>query len=152
MKKLSVGAWISCIAALIAIVGFIAYTNNVGGEGYYQGAAVSNLGLYVWGAALCLIVSIVLNLVASGKVIDIVTGILRIAAPVLLAVALMNLVAGRVDGLGYIYFSNADVAKEVQTPANMGSALTAIWNMGFLGVSMLVAIIGAFFGMRKKNA
>ena len=152
MKKLSVGAWISCIAALLAIVGFFAYNNNVGGEGYYQGATVNNFGLYVWGAVACLFLAIALSLAGSGKVIEIITGIFRIAAPVLLAVAIMNLVAGRVDGLGYIYFSNADVAKEVQTPANLGSALTAIWNMGFLGVSMLAAIIGAFFSLNKKIA
>ena len=64
----------------------------------------------------------------------------------------MNLIAGRVDGLGYIFFSNADVAKEVQTAANMGSARTAIWNMGFLGASLLFSIVAAFFSMRKKNA
>ena len=152
MKKLSVGAWICCAAALLAILGFIAYTSNVSGEGYYQGAYVNNFSLAVWGAAVCLLLSVCLNAAAKGKVVDIVTGILLIAAPALLAFALMNLVAGRVDGLGYIFFSNADVAKEVQTPANMGSASTAIWNMGFVSAAMLVSIVAAFFSLRKKDA
>ena len=64
----------------------------------------------------------------------------------------MNLIAGRVDGLGYIYFSNADVAKEVQTAANLGSAQTAIWSMVLLGVAILIAVIAAFFSLRKKEA
>ena len=85
MKKLSVGAWICCIAALLAILGFIAYTSNVSGEGYYQGASVRNFGLAVWGAVICLVLSVCLSAAAKGKVIDVVTGILRIAAPALLA-------------------------------------------------------------------
>ena len=70
--------------------------------------------------------------------------------PALLAMGLINLVASRVDGLGYIYFSNADVAKEVQTAANMASAQSAIWSMGLLGAAMLVAVVAAFFSIRKK--
>ena len=149
MKKLTVGAWITCLAAVLAIVGFFAYQSNVGGEGYYQSASVSNFALLVWGAVICLAAAVVLQMVGSGKVIEIVTGVLRIAAPALLAWALISLIGARVDGLGYIYFSNADVAKEVQTAANLGSAQTAIWNMGFLGAAMLVSVVAAFFSLKK---
>ena len=118
MKKLSVGAWITCFAALLAVAAFIAYSANIGGEGYYKDAAVNNFALAIWGAAACLVLAIALYLVKGNKIVEIVTGVLRVAAPALMAFGLMNLIAGRVDGLGYIYFSNADVAKEVQTAAN----------------------------------
>ena len=152
MKKLTVGAWITCIAALLAIAAFISYSSNIGGEGYYKDASVNNFPLAVWGAVLCLAAAVALNLIKGGKITEIVSGVLRIGAPVLMAFALMNLIAGRVDGLGYIFFSNADVAQEVQTAANMGSASTAIWSMALLGAALLAAVIGAFFSLRKKNA
>ena len=152
MKKLSVGAWITIIAIVLAAVGFFVYSSNVSGEGYYKDASVSNLPLMVWGAVACLAVAVALYLVKGGKLVELITGVLRVGAPALLAWALMNLIAGRVDGLGYIYFSNADVAKEVQTAANMASAQSAIWSMGLIGAAMLFAVIAAFFSMRKKGA
>ena len=152
MKKLSVGAWITCIAVVLAIVAFFVYSGNISGEGYYKDAAVNNLTLMVWGAVAALVVAVLISLVKGGKVVEIITGVLRIGAPALLAWALMNLIAGRVDGLGYIYFSNADVAKEVQTAANMASAQSAIWSMGLLGAAVLIAVVAAFFSLRKKNA
>ncbi|MBQ7655671.1 MAG: hypothetical protein IJI53_13880 [Clostridia bacterium] len=152
MKKLSVGAWITCVAVVLAIAAFVLYSSNIGGEGYYKDAAVNNLPLMVWGAVACLVVAVLLNAAKGGKVIELLSGVLRIGAPSLLAYGLMNLIAGRVDGLGYIYFSNADVAKEVQTAANMASAQSAIWSMGLLGGAMLIAVIAAFFSLRKKNA
>jgi len=152
MKKLSVGAWITCIAVVLAVAAFIVYSSNIGGEGYYKDAAVSNLPLMVLGAAAALVVAVLISLVKGGKVVEIITGVLRVGAPALMAYALMNLIAGRVDGLGYIYFSNADVAKEVQTTANMASAQSAIWSMGLLGAAVIIAVIAAFFSLRKKDA
>ena len=152
MKKLSVGAWITCIAVVLAIVAFFVYSGNISGEGYYKDAAVNNLPLMVWGAVAALAAAVALRVAKGGKVTEILSGVLRIGAPALLAWALMNLIAGRVDGLGYIYFSNADVAKEVQTAANMASAQSAIWSMGLLGAAVLIAVVAAFFSLRKKNA
>jgi hypothetical protein len=152
MKILSVGAWITCIAVVLAIVAFFVYSGNISGEGYYKDAAVNNLPLMVWGAVAALAVAVALCVAKGGKVTEILSGVLRIGAPALLAWALMNLIAGRVDGLGYIYFSNADVAKEVQTAANMASAQSAIWSMGLLGAAVLIAVVAAFFSLRKKNA
>ena len=152
MKKLSVGAWITCFAVLLAVAAFIAYSSNIGGEGYYKDASVNSFALVIWGAVACLIAAVALYLFKGGKIVEIVTGLLRVAAPALMAFGLMNLIAGRVDGLGYIYFSNADVAKEVQTAANLGSAQTAIWSMVLLGVAILIAVIAAFFSLRKKEA
>ena len=131
MKKLSVGMWITCIAALLAIAAFIVYSVNVGAEGYYNGAYVNNFALMVWGAVVCLLAAVALKYSSQSKVAEIVSGILRIAAPALLAWALMNLISARVDGLGYI---------------------CAIASMVVLGLSTITAVVGAFFSMYKKNA
>lgn len=153
MKKLSVGAWITCIALLVAVIAFIVYSGNIGGEGYYKDASVNNLSLMAWSAILALAAAVALSLAKKdGKVAEIVSGVLRIGAAVLLAIALMSLIAGRVDGLGYIYFSNADVAKEVQTEANLASAQGAIWSMILFGAATLFTVISAFFSLQKKDA
>ena len=78
-------------------------------------------------------------------------GILRIAATVLLTLCLVTLITARVEGLGFIYFSNADVLQEVQTPANMSSAAGTIANMICLGAATVFSMIAAFFNLRKKE-
>ena len=82
---------------------------------------------------------------------ELVQGALQIAAPVLLTLCLANLVAARAEGLGFIYFSNADVIKEVQTPANLASATGTIANMVCLAAAMVIGMVGAFCGLRTKE-
>lgn len=151
-KKLTAGSVIAIVAAVLAIASYIVYSVNVGGAGYFQGAAVSQLPL-TWAAVAALIVGVALTMVkvkgAAGKVVDLVIGLLQIAAPVVLAYCLISLVAGRVEGLGFIFFSNADVAKEVQTAANMSSATMAIASMVCYAVSMVAAIVSSFVDLKK---
>ncbi len=155
-KKLPVGAWIACCAAVLVLVSLIVYAINIGSEGYFQGASISNLVLFLILAIVCELVAVVLGRLeqkgAVGKVLDLIAGACRIVAPALIALCLINLIAARVEGLGFIYFSNADVAKEVQTPANLSSATGSIAAMVCLGVSMLAAIVAAFANVRKKEA
>lgn len=87
----------------------------------------------------------------AAAAVEIVSGILRIAATVLLTLCLVTLITARVEGLGFIYFSNADVLQEVQTPANMSSAAGTIANMICLGVATVFSMIAAFFNLRKKE-
>ena len=150
-KKFSAGAWIACCAAILALVSIILYNINIGREGYFQNASVTN---YVPWCALALALLLLATAFgqAGNKVLDLLSGCCQIAAPALLAMSLINLVASRIEGLGFIYFSNADVLLEVQTPANLSSASTAITNMVVLGVAMLVAILSAFFTLRRKEA
>ena len=77
MKKLSIGACITIIAIVLAAIGFFVYSSNVGGEGYYKDAVVSNFALLVWGAIACLCMSVILSILKGGKVIEVITGILR---------------------------------------------------------------------------
>lgn len=151
-KKLTAGSVIAIVAAVLTVVSYIVYAVNLGSAGYFQGAAVAQMPL-TWAAVAALVAAAALSLVkaegAVDKVLSLVGGLLQIAAPVLLAYCLISLVGGRVEGLGFIYFSNADVAKEVQTAANMSSATMAIASMVCYGVSMLAAMVSAFVDTRK---
>ncbi len=156
IKKISVGGWIACAAALLTLVSLIVYSSNVGGEGYFHNASVSNLVLWGVLALLMLVCAVVLKQLnlrgGAATAVDLVSGALQIGAPVLLALALINLIAARAEGLGFIYFSNADVALEVQTPANLASASGAIASMVCFGAALIVALVAAFCTLRKKEA
>lgn len=151
-KKLSAGSCIAIVAAVLTVISFVIYSVNIGGEGYFQNASVSAM-LLTWAAVAALVVAVVLSMLdtkgAVGKCVEILTGALQIAAPVILAYCLINLIGARIEGLGFIYFSNADVAKEVQTAANMSSASGAIASMVAYGVSMLAAVISSFVDLKK---
>lgn len=151
IKKLSVGAWITCLAVIASIVSVVLYTSNINSEGYFKNAEVTNLMLFSILAIAALLCAIILKLISDNKIVDIVAGLFQIAAPVLLALNLINLIASRVEGLGFIYFSNADVALEVQTPANLASATGTITNMVVFGVAMVIAIIAAFTCLRRQT-
>ncbi len=87
----------------------------------------------------------------AATAINLVSGAFQIGAPVLLTLSLINLVAARVDGLGFIYFSNADVILEVQTPANLASASGAITSMVCFGVAMVAALVAAFCNLGRSE-
>ena len=157
LKKLSVGAWITCCAAILILVSLIMYAVNVSSEGYFQGKNVNGIILWLIGAIILLIAAIVLKLLplknrAAVVCVDLVSGLMQIGAAVLAALSLISLISSRVEGLGFIYFSNADVIKEVQTPANLASGSGAIVCMIVMGAALLVSIIAAFCSLRKKEA
>lgn len=152
-KKFSAGAWCSIAAAVLAIASFVIYSVNIGGSGYFQNAAVAAMPL-TWAAVAALAVAVALSMAglkgAVGKLASLLCGALQIAAPVVLAYCLISLIGGRIEGLGFIYFSNADVAKEVQTAANLSSATWAIASMIAYGVSMLAAVVASFVDVNKN--
>ncbi|MCM1441831.1 MAG: hypothetical protein NC131_21860 [Roseburia sp.] len=156
VKKLSVGAWIALVTAVLALVSVIVYTVNINGEGYFQNASVTNLVLFCIIAIVLLAAAVVLGQLemkgSAAIAVELVSGVCQLAAPVLLAFCLVNLIAARAEGLGFIYFSNADVILEVQTPANMASATGAIANMACLGVATVAGMVGAFCNTGKKSS
>ena len=154
MKKLSVGMCFAAVTVVLAIASLIVYSVNVGGKGYFQNATITNLVLFCVLAAVALVAAIALAFVnvPAGPAelgVNLVTGALQIIAPALLALCLINLIAGRAEGLGFIYFSNADVLLEVQTPENLASASGAIASMVVLGISTVVGIIASFINIKK---
>ena len=156
MKRQPFGIWFNIVVAVLTLVSVIVYGVNIAGEGYFKGASVSNLIAFCVIAVVMLAAVIVLAQLkltdAAAAAAEIVSGLLRIAVPVLLSLSLVNLISARAEGLGFIYFSNADVLLEVQTPANMASAHGTIASMICLGISAVFAMIAAFFTLRKKNA
>lgn len=156
VKKLSAGAWIALVAAVLSLVSLIAYIVNISSEGYFQNASVTNLALFCVLAIILLVAAVALGQLrvkgAAATVVEIISGIMQIAAPVLLTFCLINLIAARAQGLSFIYLSNEDVIKEVQTAANLSSATGTIVNMVCLVVAVLAGVVGAFCNPRKKAA
>ena len=77
---------------------------------------------------------------------------MQIAAPALVVASVVSLIAARAEGMGFILFSNPEVLKEVQTPANMSSVSLTIATIILLVVTMLLGWIGAFCDLKKKEA
>lgn len=153
LKKLTFGSISALVALVLALAGVIAYYINIGSVGYFEGAAVSSAALWLWLSVLALVVVVVLALLSVdgivGKVLEVVSGALRIAAPAGLIASTMLLVASRAQGLAFIYFSNEEVLAEVQTAANLSSATCAIVTIAVLAVAGIVGIVSAFFRVKK---
>ena len=156
IKKQSAGVWVNLIAAILAVASLIVYGVNISSEGYFQNATVSSMINYGIPAIILLVLVIVLAQLkltgGAAAAVEIISGAMRIAVPVLLTLCLINLISARAEGLGYIYFSNADVTLEVQTPENLSSATGTIANMICLAVSAVATMAAAFFRLTKKEA
>ena len=156
IKKQSAGVWVNLIAAVLAVASLIVYGVNISSVGYFQNAAVSSMTTYGIPAVILLVLVIILAQLkltgGAATAVEILSGAMRIAVPVLLTLCLINLIAARAEGLGYIYFSNADVTLEVQTPENLSSATGTIANMICLAVSAVAAMAAAFFRLNRKEA
>lgn len=153
LKKLTFGSVSALVALVLALVGVIAYYVNIGSVGYFEGAAVSSAALWLWLAIVALAAVVALALVElnanAAKIVDIVSGALRIAAPAGLIASAMLLVEARAQGLAFIYFSNEEVLAEVQTAANLSSATCAIVTIAVLAVAGIVGVVSAFFRVKK---
>ena len=155
IKKQTVGIWFNILAAVITLVSVIVYSVNISGKGYFHDASVNGLIVYCVIAVIMLAAVVALAQIklsgTAATALEVVSGILRIAVPVLLTLCLVNLISARAEGLGFIYFSNADVLQEVQTPENLSSATGTIASMVCLGISAVLAMAAAFFRLHKKD-
>lgn len=155
MKKyITVSNILACVSFLIALVFVILYAVNVNATGYFK-------GIKAGGVVLLSILVMVFDLLIIGrsfvkvegvvaKCCDVCVMVLKVVVPVLLMLAAVNLLAARLDGLGYILFSNVDVKKEVATPENLGSAYLAITAIVFALVGAVEGIVAAFFLPKEK--
>ena len=154
LKKQTFSSISTLLALVLAVAGAIAYFVNVGGAGYFENAAVPNavtlLLLSILALAAVVAAAQFSISPAAEKILEVVSGALRIAAPAGLMAAAMLLVEARAQGLAYIYFSNEEVLAEVQTAANLASASCAITAIALLAVAALVGVVAAF-GKVKKN-
>ncbi len=156
LKKQTAGTYITFLAFILSIVSVIIYNVNINAAGYFQNATVA-------GALTCNLVGIVILFVILalaqlpakgifGLILTLINDVLRIIAPVIFIVALMQLLSARVEGFAFIYFSNEEVLHEVQTAENMASTHGTIANMVFLGLTAILAIVAAFFSTKKEAA
>lgn len=156
IKKQSFGVWFNIVVTVLALLSVIVYCVNISGEGYFKDAAVTNLILYCVLAMVMLLAAVAsaqVKLTGTASVaMDVLSGLIRIAAAVLLTLGFVTLISARAEGLGFIYFSNSDVLQEVQTPENMSSAMGTIANMICLGAAAVFSMIAAFFTLTKKDA
>ena len=155
MKKIFTASNIvACLTFLFALAFIILYNVNISSAGYFQGITAPNFLLFAVFAlvleALVILLSFLDNSGVIGRILDVFVGACKVLAPMLLLLAVMALLQARIEGLGYIYFSNVDVAKEVATPVNLASAGCAIAAMVIGAVAAIVGIVGAFF-MPKQS-
>lgn len=155
IKKQTVGVWMAFCTLLLGIISFIVYEANIAGVGYFHGASVETASRYMIIAivlGICVLVLAQLHMDGIvAKLLNFITDIARIVIPALAVAAVLAIVSARVEGFAFIYFSNAEVLQEIQTPANISSAHGAIANIVFLAITAVVGIIGAFFSTRKAN-
>ncbi len=154
IKKMSVGAWIYLGVFLFGFVALIIYAANGAIEGYFKG---SNNGVVVALtiiALLCVAGAIILPFFAFkdpiNDVIKMVVALLKVAGPMLLVVSFMMFIASRAEGLAYIFFSEANVLAEIQTPANMASARGTIFGIIFYVIAWLASVVAPFFAIVKE--
>lgn len=145
----------ACATFLFALVVLILYAVNFNTNGYFQGVRANNL-------VLLFILVMVFDLLIIGrsfvkvqgildKVLDCATWTLKVLVPLFLIIGTLKLIQSRIEGFGYIFFSNVDVAKEVATPANLASAGVSITALVFGILAALVGIVGAFFLPKKEE-
>lgn len=152
-KLLSLSNILACVTFILSLVALILYAVNVNSTGYFQGVRADGL-------VLLLIFVMVFDLLIIGrsflnfegildKVLDLLVMVLKVLVPLFIMIAILKLVQSRVEGFGYIFFSNVDVAKEVATPANIASAGVSITAIVFSAIAVIAALVGAFISPKK---
>lgn len=166
-KKQTLGTWISLVAVLITVIGLVVYNMALqsgmglaianGSQPFYEmgrdedavmmtmviPCAVIAMGL--------LVVAIILGQVrvrgAFSKIINVISGIMRIAAPALILTTLLYFLYGSFTGLGWTFFSNAEL--EIY-PQAISTGITAIAGLACFAVAGLASIIASFFDVVKE--
>lgn len=140
-RTISAGLIITCLAAVAALVGVIAYMINTGTNYYAKmGVDTTVLILLIVGVVAELL-TIVLGLKGSSLVGD----ILPIVGSVLLTAGAVMLLNARVANLAAVFtFENS--------AANMADTTSCIVAIAACVVAMLVSILASFFDITKEAA
>lgn len=151
--KITAGVILSLLEAVLTLVGLIVYAVNINGAGYFKSASVTYFIPLMIGALIVSLIAAITGIAnkKDSAALDLIAGLCQIAAPVLVGLSLILLVSARIEGLSFIFFSNADVSKEVQTAENLSSAYMTIANMVIIGIAMLEGWVTAFFRSGRKE-
>ncbi len=168
-KKTGIGTWITLIAVVLAVIALILYavalgagnklTIASGSDPFYdmarpEDAAMRSVVLPCGIAAILLLVIAVAAAMISpkgtaGKACDIIAGLLRIAAPALLLITALYFLYGSFTGIGWTFFSNAELAIYPEATA-VGTNVIA--GIVLLVIAAIVAAVAAYTEIQKKNA
>ena len=169
MKKQGIGTWITLAALILTIVGFVLYGAAVkagdklaiasGSEFFYDMTRPEDvaMGPAVVTGSILAIVFLAAGLVLSqltldgiaGKVVKTVAGILRIAAPAMLVIAVFYFLYGSFSGLGWTFFSNEELTIYPEATAVGTQVITAVV---IYIVAMIASAVAAYFDIPKKDA
>ena len=169
IKKQGIGTWICLLALVFALIGLILYGTAVragdqlqiasGSEFFYDMARPEDSAMppVVVPCAVIAILFLAAALVlgqfrlegTAGKVRDICVGLLRIAAPALLVIALFYFLYGSFTGIGWTFFSNAELAIYPEATAVGKQVVTGLV---FFALAMIGAAMAAYFEIPKKTA
>ncbi len=155
VKKSGVIAY--ALMAALALIALIVYLN---GNSYISTAPTAkdeffqsynvHASLVTWmsiGGIACAVLAVLSALFAEQKgIVRLCTDVLRVAAPVLIIVALAFFLSDRVDGFGYVYGSNLALGKDDAFTAGSKS----IQGIALYAATWLVGIVSAFLGFKKK--
>lgn len=143
------------IAAICTIVGVAIYAYTIGWINSYWVADNNPVinGFSGWAIAFFVIVvaaTVAMQFFGSkwkhlGIIANYVTGALTIVAVCFVFASLVGLIGDRVEGLGYILFSDDTVKAQVQTEANLTSVSLTITSCVFYGIAGVFGIVSAFF-------
>ena len=153
-KRLSVGAYLSLVTFVVGLVGLIIYLVN-SSTGYYTNylepivVVLSILALLF--ACVTVFASLVKTDTLTGKIVEVVAQLLKIAIPAFLAICMMKFIMNRVEGFGFILFCDENIKATMQTAENMASVNGAITGIVFYLVAFLASLVGAYFSVAKKQ-
>ena len=138
-RKISAGLIISCIAAIAALVGVIAYVVNTGTNYYAKmGVDVMVLVLLIAGV-VCELITIVLGIKGPSLIGD----ILPVCGSVLITAGALMLVNARIANLAAVFtFENS--------AANMADTTSCIVAIAACVVGTLVSILASFFDITTE--
>ncbi len=146
LKKQTVGFFAYIVVAIMAVITLGIYVSNVNAA-YYKDMNSTVLVMMVI-AVLLIAVTLVLPQYASGKAVDLVVDIARIATSVLIISAGVMFISMRLESFGYIFGSNLEMGnEEAFTAANQ-----AVLGIILFVVTWVISVIAAFFSVTKKKA
>lgn len=162
MKKQGFGMWLSLLAIIAAVVGYVIYGQAIvagdglliasGSEAFYDtnAAYFEKMTATVAPMAIAGIATLVAAVVLGqfkNKVFTFITSIVRIATPVLFMVALLGFLEGSFTGLGWTFFSNEELEIYAEAIAVGNQVITAL--IAF-AAAMVISIFASFFAIKKN--
>lgn len=168
VKKQGIGTWISLATVIISVIALIIYGVALsagtdlliasGSQLFYVADRAEDM-VMISTVATCGVLALVFLIAAIvlgqlkfegivGKVCEWISGALRIVAPALLIVALINYVYGSFTGLGWTFFSNEEL---VIYPEAIAVGKQVIVALIFFAIAAIASIVASFFSIVKKE-